>query len=81
MVVGWFNGPESVPHPPSQNFVAAPLVSIDSKTVIPVTFKGISGNHDRLHPQLARTGGVLSITRLNTTEMEIKKKVASHCCS
>ena len=34
--------------------------STDSKTVIPLPFKGISDNHGRLHPQLARTGAALS---------------------
>ena len=35
-------------------------MSINSETVIPTTFKGISDKHDRLHPQqLAQRGAVL----------------------
>ena len=41
---------------PSQSVVTVPM---HSKTGIPTTFKGISDNHDRLHPQLARMENIL----------------------
>ena len=34
--------------------------STNSKTFIPTRIKGISDNYDRLHPQYARTGHILS---------------------
>ena len=52
---------------------------VNWKTVIRTTFKGISDNHGRMHPQLARTGAVLPITRLDAMKSVIKKMVASYC--
>ena len=48
-------------------------MSTISKTVIPSSFKEISNNHDRFHPQLARTGAVLPITHLDTIKREYRK--------
>ena len=52
----------------------------NSKTVISTTCKGISDNHCRLHPQLARTGAVLSYHPFGRNQKWNQENGTSYCC-
>ena len=53
-------------------------MAIISKAFVPSPFKGIGGNHDRLHPQLRDLVLFCRITRLDTIKREIKKMASSY---
>ena len=46
---------------------------MNSKFVIPTTFKGVSDNHGRLHPQLALTGTVFLYDTFGHSQKETEK--------